>query len=237
MKSIFISAVLPAILLVALGACTGNESPPAHQATVSTPAPEGKDTPVVSPSKPAPKEVDAAGPTGWVHRAWTELLVGGCDVEQVTEPITARVLRNTPFAAAGHRFKSSDLTAFFTKEGEYKPADGPVQLDDKEAGCVAKLKQREKALREILDIPAPFEALLLRHHGIVVEQYRPADEVGEGDLQLCAWHESTTISKDDAGTWKIENHFSEPSVDGLTFEFGCVTECTSDGSCRGYEYS
>ena len=237
MKRILAQAVLPSLLLLSLGGCTENDPARTPEAASAKPAPVAQAVPVDPPPKSNPTSGADAGTGGLVHRGWSEFLAGGCDVEQVADPISARVLRNTPFAMAGHRFKSADLTGFFTKEGGYAPKDGPVQLGEKEAGCVAKLKERETALRELLDVPEPFEMLLMGHHGIVVEQFRPADEVGHGDRELCSWAEGTTISKDDAGTWKIEWRSSVKGEDGVVFEFGCVTECTPDGICRGYEYS
>ncbi|MEQ1503342.1 MAG: YARHG domain-containing protein [Myxococcota bacterium] len=91
----------------------------------------------------------AAEPSG-PREEWAALVATGCDLAkaEVETPLEARVLRNTPYALAGHRFQSAALTAFFTADGDwYRPRDAEAPLDAAALACVQKIAALEPALQ------------------------------------------------------------------------------------------
>ncbi|MEQ9497754.1 MAG: YARHG domain-containing protein [Deltaproteobacteria bacterium] len=102
-----------------------------------------------------------------VAMLWRELVEGGCRLPKIEDrlPLALRLLRNTPYAARGHRFEAKVLGRFFKRAHEkcvwYRPTDVKVVLPKRELGCAQKLAKLERADKKKIDLPAPMEAFLL----------------------------------------------------------------------------
>lgn len=143
---------------------------------------------------------------------WKALLAGGCnlDAAHVRTPIEARILRNTPYAAAGYAFKSAELTALYGADGGWytpDPAARPT-FEPAVGQCIKALKTHEAALRKRLAWPkAKMERRVTGQHLLVLElrknthlmsspllkreTYKGSDEV--------TWHLIDGCGVDDAG--------------------------------------
>ncbi len=136
---------------------------------------------VLSTAQPALTESDDS-----IAAEYDRLLATGCvpAAFDVATAIEARVLRNLPFARAGLRFASADLTELYVADGDwYQPAHPRVVLDETDQACVERLRLHEVVLREQLPIDAAVEAVLtrdpdvfwsLRRHTRYPNQYRNA---------------------------------------------------------------
>jgi hypothetical protein len=88
---------------------------------------------------------------------WTALMASGCRLPaaEIDTPFEARILRNTPYALAGHTFQSAALTAFFRADGGwYQPSGEAVTLDKATMACVEKLQAREAELQRTIPMSA-----------------------------------------------------------------------------------
>jgi len=91
-----------------------------------------------------------AGDSGRLLADYDALVRAGCDPEAagIHSPVVLRVLRNTPFARAGRRFKSADLDALYRADGDwYHPTTDDVALGDGDARCVEALRRHEARAR------------------------------------------------------------------------------------------
>ncbi len=128
---------------------------------------------------------------------YDRLMAAGCQPERfdVATPIEARVLRNLPFARAGLRFASAELTALYSGDGGwYQPRDEADNLAADDRNCVERLRRHETRLREQLPIEAEVEAVLtadagvfwaLRRHTGYPNRYR--DAYSRSDPDLWSW--------------------------------------------------
>jgi hypothetical protein len=135
----------------------------------------------LSTTQPALAEVDDS-----IAAEYDRLLAQGCvpAAFDVATAIEARVLRNLPFARAGLRFASAELTELYAADGDwYQPEHPRVVLDRNDQACVERLQLHEVVLRRQLPIDAPVEAVLtrdpavfwsLRRHSRYPNQYRNA---------------------------------------------------------------
>lgn len=108
----------------------------------------------------AAAEVDTS-----ISAEYDRLLASGCAPAQfdVATAIEARVLRNLPFARAGMRFVSAELTDLYAADGDwYRPAYDQVSLTEEDRNCIERLRQHELGLRAQLPIDAAVEAVLTR---------------------------------------------------------------------------
>ncbi len=107
---------------------------------------------------------------GKVLAEYELLMKTGCDLNKysIGTPIETRVLRNIPFALAGYKFKSEELSALFLNDGDwYKPQEKALpHLSRKDARCVAKLKKLEWKLRKKLPIDKKIEQVITRHPAV-----------------------------------------------------------------------
>ncbi|MCB9746544.1 MAG: YARHG domain-containing protein [Alphaproteobacteria bacterium] len=156
---------LIALTLSALVACGGDDpepAPPAPEAPVTQPA-----APEAPPEAAAPEAPAATGP---VRQTWEALLAAGCDFNKVPvhTPVEARILRNTPFALAGYRFKDINLRLLYQADGGwYTPKlDEAPELDGVTKACVDALKAKEEALKEAMPIPDELAARMTRDHAL-----------------------------------------------------------------------
>jgi hypothetical protein len=121
-------------------------------------------------ASPGPAPVDAAKSPLLAN--WEALLASGCHMTlgHVHTPIEARVLRNLPYARAGHVFKSPELTALFSADGGwYAPSPTAVMMFDPKVGaCIQTLKRHERALRKVMPWPRRWEAKYTADHSAVV---------------------------------------------------------------------
>lgn len=109
-------------------------------------------------------------------KLWKELVEGGCRLPRIKSrlPLALRLLRNTPYAAKGHRFKTKLLGAFYKRHHEscvwYQPHDRQVVLPERELRCAQKLKKLETRILKKVALSAPMEAFLLDGGGGVLVQ-------------------------------------------------------------------
>lgn len=108
-----------------------------------------------------------------VRDAYRELLASGCDVSRLGSPISARVLRNVPYALQGKIFKSAELTYLYEHDGGwYQPTDANADVTAADRACVRKLDAQEVALRKRVKLKKPIEQAITRHTGVVLEMTR-----------------------------------------------------------------
>lgn len=162
----------------------------------------------------------ASAETGPVFHAYSELLASGCDLSQVQvwSTIEARVLRNTPYAMRGHVFKSPELTALYTADGNWYAPTGPVTLDGDDAACVAKLAAREAELKTLFVAPTAFEKRLTADVQVFDGLHRWSQLTDQMNP-----YASMTVHQSSDGTW----HFT------ATYP-GCVDDAESGLECGGY---
>ncbi len=110
-------------------------------------------------------------------RLWKELVEGGCRLPRVKGrlPLALRLLRNTPYAAKGHQFKTKMLGDFYSRQSSgscawYQPHARKVVLPERELQCAQKLEKLETKIRRKFPIPEPMEAFLLDGGGGLLVQ-------------------------------------------------------------------
>ena len=156
MKRRFYVSVPVAGIFLSMVVATSEPNPPAP-----APAPEPSTAPlqpgVTTEVKPSvAPSWDGRQCTGGLVAHYQSLVTSGCSIKTSESDLalTYRLLRNAGFAAAGRKFKSAELSAAFKSEAfcvgssKYAPTKDTVQLSEMERDCVAKLKAREKALRD-----------------------------------------------------------------------------------------
>ena len=102
-------------------------------------------------------------PPGAIRDTYIRIRVAGCDLdkENVTTALQARVLAATPHALVGQRFDSPELSELFRRDGDwYTPTRDKVELSDKDAACVERLRALETRLRSRSGIDAVNEAAM-----------------------------------------------------------------------------
>lgn len=108
-----------------------------------------------------------------VREAYQQLLASGCDATKLGSPISARVLRNVPYAQQGKIFKSPELTYLYEHDGGwYTPTDANADVTAADRACVRKLDAQEVALRKRVKLKKPIEQAITRHTGGVLEMTR-----------------------------------------------------------------
>ncbi len=98
-----------------------------------------------------------------IHAEYDDLLAANCDpqVQRIATPIEARVLRNLPYALAGHRFQSSELARLFAQDGQQNSEPSAGQLGERDRACVARLARHERELRQQIPIDPQVEAVMI----------------------------------------------------------------------------
>lgn len=143
--------------------------------TVSLAAPDsGADPAAVPPKQVKKKRANPYAPMA-LYKDWQNLQANGCKVESynISTPIEARVLRNTPYAIAGKKFKSAELTELFGDDGNwYTPTTAKPKLSKTAAACVAKVKRWENKLRKRIKIGKKVEAFLTRDREFYIDLRR-----------------------------------------------------------------
>ena len=94
---------------------------------------------------------------------YRDVLGSGCDPTKLglDSPVVLRVLRNTPFAVAGRRFDSADLSALYTADGDwYAPSADDISLSKEDTDCVTRLKAHEDRVRSEHCVPANVQTAL-----------------------------------------------------------------------------
>lgn len=133
---------------------------------------------------------------------WRELVEGGCRLRKVEDrlPLVLRLLRNTPYAARGHRFEAKVLARFFTRAHEkcvwYRPTDAKVVLPKRELRCAQKLAKLERADKKKIDLPAPMEAFLLEGGlALIVDEMKRAvrGQRGAARMEILSSGEAWTL--------------------------------------------
>ncbi len=104
------------------------------------------------------------GKAGVIPDAYRALMADGCKLKRagIATAIEARVLRNAPYAMAGRPFKSAELTALYSADGDwYRPgASKDIDLPRADDTCVAALKAHEKSLRKRVKLDRKVERAL-----------------------------------------------------------------------------
>ena len=133
-----------------------------------------------------------------IKGAYLEFRDEGCDVASVGSPIVARALRNLPYAMKGKIFKSPELTALYTADGDwYRPTDPDADVDSADRECVRKLDAQEKKLRKRFKVKKSIEEAVTRHTGAVLDMKR----LVLSDIAKFSQKEST---RDGARVWVME---------------------------------
>ncbi|MCO4747432.1 MAG: YARHG domain-containing protein [Proteobacteria bacterium] len=220
---------LLALLLLACGAPTPVPEAEVEVVEEPTAAPKPAE---VEPTPAAASTLDVGCPSELVEH-FTALVASGCTLTEVEDglPMIPRVLRNVPFAARGYRFKSTELTTFFTaakqgcEEPWYKPTGAEFTLPEAEQACVTKLKAHEATLRKKLDVPREVEAYALTQLSgeILSEIERHRGLKKDGDRVM--------VSQPDGGGWSL-NFYSEDQYEGETFESSSIVMCDAKGACE-----
>ena len=150
---------------------------------------------------------------GAVKTQWTHLMAGGCDVAKanISTPLEARVLRNTPFAIKGKIFKSAELAELFAADGWYKPSAKAPKLAAIDKRCVGKLAKWEKRLRKKLKIGPKVEAFMTRYRELYLQLRK---------IPYDASHYTARKGKPSKGV----------SSWGISYS----KECEESGECGGY---
>lgn len=223
---------MPAPGLLFLVACapaepvvlTAQDAPPAAAASATAAAP-GAPRAVAEPTAPLST---ASGP---IRRLWESLLASGCDLDaaRLHNPVSVRIVRNTPYALAGLRFKDVNLRLVFADDGGwYTPTtDQAPALDGAVLACVEKLKAHEERLRVAMPIPEEMAARMTRDHALFV--------------LMRSWESSSARSpygrprfeQDGEGTWQMWSTYADCTPDG---EFECggyALRCPSETPCEG----
>ncbi len=168
--------------------------------------------------------------------AWKSLFADGCRTTDVAKlvrnPVTARVVRNVPFALRARTFADPDLAAFFRKDGSwYRPRTEDVRLSAKEAECTATLRKLEDGLRARANISAQLEGLILRDHDHIV-----GDLSHNAQKHICGWWDGKAkMTERNQGAalvlqWRIEWE-EDAGGNVLNSESECDLVCDSNG-CR-----
>jgi len=164
---------------------------------------------------------------------WREVVEGGCKLPTIEDrlPLALRLLRNTPYAAKGHSFKTKELGVFFTKATRgcktswYRPSEKAVVLPEREVKCAKKLKKLEVAERKKHNVPAAMETYTLENlRGDVVGEIRRAVRGQKGGTRLY-------ITRSKKG-WRL--NFNESfGEEGAETESSTIVSCDSAGqNCR-----
>lgn len=132
--------------------------------------------PPEEPAAVAPLEVSTTLPDDLPGR-YTAFRDAGCPVERLSSPAATRALRNLPYAVAGRRFQSADLSSAFAGDGGwYAPSDSEPTLEEADAACTEALREREDQLRTVHCVDAESQAVLTT------------------DPAVLAWHLDTDVS-------------------------------------------
>jgi hypothetical protein len=108
--------------------------------------------------------------------AYLQLRDDGCDVSRIGSPVSARALRNVPYAQRGKIFKSPELTWLYEHDGGwYQPSDPDADVRSEDRACVRKLDAQEKKLRARAKVKKPIEAAITRHTGAMLDMARLVD--------------------------------------------------------------
>ena len=173
--------------------------------------------------------------TGGLVASYQKLVSNGCAFKPSDTDLamTYRLLRNAGFAAAGRKFKSTELTAAFKSEGfcvgsgTYAPTTDSVQLPERERECVAALKARETALREKGNQPPKSAEIfvLSQAHASVIEDARriAGEDVGGNNV---------SASHTPGDGWQIlfnSEYMEGEGEDAFKIESSTVIMCDDSG--------
>ncbi len=108
---------------------------------------------------------------GDLRTAYTALRDGGCDVSKLGSPLSARVLRNVPYAQGGKIFKSPELTRIFEQDGGWYQATTAKDpaLSDADRSCARALAAQEQKLRKKQKIPAAIELAVTGDRAVMLQ--------------------------------------------------------------------
>ncbi len=235
------------LLTVALAlACGGGEE--STSSAIPEAAPAEKAPVEAAPAKKveeAPAEAEAPKADGselacdgGLLVSYREILAKGCSFKTTDGDLamTYRVLRNAPFAARGRKFKSKELTAYFSSEafcsggGSYKPEHESVTIDPgPELDCIGKLRAREDVLRKGKQPPGPMEAYILSNPegGLQTEARRMA---GHDVMESKA-----SVDRGESG-WNL-NFYSEWMEDDFKAESAVMVSCDEKGKNCETQYA
>jgi hypothetical protein len=159
--------MLGACLAVFLAsACKSRVEPGPEQAQEALAPAEGAPEPPLAAPARRPR---AEPPPPSIRAEYEQLVAGGCDPAAfgIATPIEARVLRNTPYAIAGQRFDSEALRAVYAADGDwYRPSARRVEIEARDARCVAALKRHEAVVRAQRPIDREVEEVLTREPAV-----------------------------------------------------------------------
>jgi hypothetical protein len=91
-----------------------------------------------------------------VRDSYEKLVRSGCDVDKLklNTALEARVFRNALYAVVGRTFRSTELTALFSQDGDWFPRKGgEIRVPKRDAICSQRLSKVEKRLKKTYKLP------------------------------------------------------------------------------------